>query len=230
MIHCIPPAFSERSHCRYTARMNSPQSNPLLAILGRALQEFVNRALALDPAAAARLRALEGRSIDLTWSAAQIGMRLRAENGLLTVGPRADAPDLSMSGTLAGFAKLLLPQRAGALPAGRVQMSGDAELARQLAQLAEQFKPDFDAAFGRAFGPTHGAMLAVTLRDALHWGRGAASSLAEDAADFLREESHDTPPRAEVDDFNAAVDRVRDDAERIAARVALLAAKLGTRQ
>jgi ubiquinone biosynthesis protein UbiJ len=202
--------------------MNSRPPNPLLATLGRALEAFIDRALALDPAARARLAPLEGRSIELTWSPAGIGLRLVVADGRVSVGPREGEADLSLGGTLAGFARLLLPERASAMPPGKVQMAGDADLARTLGQLAQSFQPDLDAALGRVFGATNGAIIATSLRDALGWARRSASTLAEDAADYLREESRDTPARAEVDSFHADVDRLRDDAERLAARLARL--------
>jgi ubiquinone biosynthesis protein UbiJ len=204
--------------------MNTRSPNPLLVPLGRALEAFVARALALDPAAGERLRALEGRSIEMTWSPAGLGLRLRVDGGRIGVGPREGEADLSMSGTLAGFARLLLPGAAASLPAGRVQMSGDAELARELAQLGERFSPDLDAAFGNVLGPSAGAIAATTLRDAFAYARHAAGSFAQDAAEYLREESRDVPTRDEVEQFSADVDRLRDDAERLAARASRLAA------
>jgi len=206
--------------------MPARPSNPLLVPLGRALEAFIDRALALDPDARARLAPLEGRSIELTWTPADIGLRLQVRDGRLAVGPRAEQADLSMSGTLAGFARLLLPAIAGAMPAGRVQMAGDADLARQLAQLAERFKPDLDAAFGRVLGASNGAIAATTLRDALRWAQRSAGTLATDAVDYVTEESRDTPARDELDAFHADVDRLRDDAERLAARIARLTAGL----
>lgn len=202
--------------------MASRPPNPLLATLGRALEAFIDRALALDPAARGRLAPLEGRSIELTWSPAAIGLRLQVVAGRVSIGPREGEADLSLGGTLAGFARLLLPERAGAMPPGKVQMAGDADLARTLGQLAQAFQPDLDAALGRVFGETNGAIAASSLREALGWARRSASTLAEDAADYLREESRETPARAEVDAFHADVDRLRDDAERLAARIARL--------
>jgi ubiquinone biosynthesis protein UbiJ len=200
--------------------MASTLPNPLLAPLGRALQALIERALALDPAARERLAPLEGRHVELTWSPADVGLRLSVAGGRIAIGPRAGEADLSLAGTLAGFARLAFPDRAGALPPGKVQMAGDADLARTLGTLAQGFEPDLEAALSRWLGDANGAIAATTLRDAFAWARRSASTLAEDGADFLREESRDVPARDEVESFHADVDRLRDDVERLAARLA----------
>lgn len=206
----------------YTARMESPRPpNPLLALAGGALEEVLNRALALDPASAQRLEPLEGRSVELSWTAADLGLRLDVNDGRLRVGPRAAGadPDLSLRSSLSGLAAMLLPA-AGGLPAGKVQMSGDADLARRLSQLAERFEPDLEDAFARRFGVAFGPQLARALRSAFDWARDSGASLARDAADYVRDERGDVVAREELDAFHDDVDRLRDDVERLAARVA----------
>jgi ubiquinone biosynthesis protein UbiJ len=199
--------------------------NPLLAIVGGALEEVINRTLALDPDSAERLAPLEGRSVELSWTTADLGLRLDVNDGRLRVGPRAPAsePDLSVRSSLAGLAGMLLPAIAGGgLPAGKVQLSGDAELARRLSQLAERFEPDLEDAFARRFGIAFGPQLARGLRGAFDWARDSGSSLARDAAGFVRDERGDVVARDALEAFHDDVDRLRDDVERLAARVAKL--------
>lgn len=200
--------------------MPARSPNPLLVPLGRALEALLDRALALDPAARDRLAPLEGRHVEMTWTPADLGLRMSVAEGRIAIGPRQGEADLSLAGTLAGFARLAFPDRAGALPAGKVQMAGDADLARAIGQLAQGFEPDLEAALTRVLGDTRGAIVATTLRDAFAWARRSASTLAVDGADFLREESRDLPTRDEVEAFHADVDRLRDDVERLAARLA----------
>lgn len=198
--------------------------NPLLGVLGRALEGALNRVLALDAESAQRMRALESRAIELSWSGAGLGLRIGVRDGRLCVGPLEDAaPDLSVSSTLAGFVGMLFPARADTpLTAGKVQISGDAELARRLEQLVREFEPDIEGAFTRVLGATAGPVLARTLKSGFDWARSSATTLAQDGAEYLRDETGDIVAREELDAFADAVDRVRDDAERLAARVARL--------
>jgi ubiquinone biosynthesis accessory factor UbiJ len=201
--------------------------NPVLALLGGALESVLNRVLALDPDSAARIAALEGAAIELTWSGPDIGMRVTVRDGRLTIGPRASEPDLSVKSTLAGLVGMVAPWREKAgLPAGKVQMAGDAELARRLAALAEKFEPQIDDALRERFGDAGGTAIGRALREGAAWAKTSAGTLAQDAADYVRDESGDVVSREELDTFFDEVDTLRDRGERLAQRVAALVAKV----
>ncbi len=197
----------------------------LKPIAGRALQIALNRALALDPDTRQALTTLDGRHVDLTLEAPSLAMRISVHGESLEVGPvdhrEADlAVRSSLSGVLAQLpllAKSRGPATAG--PAGRVRVAGDAELARRLQQLAKGFDPDWQLPFVRVFGEVLGVQVANTLRSALQHARRGASDLAHTAAEFVTEESRDVVPRGELDAFHDDVDVLRDDVERMAARV-----------
>ena len=196
----------------------------LKPVAGRALQAALNRALALDPDTRQALTALDGRHIDLTLEAPALAMRISVHGEALEVGPvghrEADlAVRSSLSGVLAQLPLLAKSRGAQANTAGRVRVAGDAELARRLQQLAKGFDPDWQLPFVRVFGEVLGVQVANTLRSALQHARRGASDLAHTAAEFVTEESRDVVPRGELDAFHDDVDVLRDDLERLAARV-----------
>lgn len=207
-----------------------PSRNPtpfdaLKPLAGRALQEVLNRALALDPDAGDDLRALEGRRVELALVAPPLAMSVTARDGRLQVGPAIDNPeaDLSVRGTLGGLLSQFdaFRPRDGAAP-GSLRVSGDAELARRLRTLLRDFDPDWERPFADAFGEVLGARIAGTLRGALRTGRGLASGLARDVADYLGEERGEIATGVELEIFNDDVDCLRDDVDRMARRVARL--------
>ena len=209
--------------------------NPILDVAGRALGAALNRALALDPASAAHLRELEGRALDVTWAGPGLGARITVRDGRVAFGPKPAAgdeaapADLGVRATLAGALNMFLRERgerglAGVDPkAAKVEMTGDAELARTLSRLVERYEPDVERAFSNVLGEVAGVQLARALKRGLDWARGSAATLAEDAGAFVRDESRDAVARPELDGFLGEVDRLRDDVERVAARVARLA-------
>ena len=79
--------------------------------------------------------------------------------------------------------------------------------------------PPFVAAFGQVLGVQLANAAAAALREA----RGAANGLARAGADYVTEETGDVVARAELTAFHDQVDGLRDDVERIAARVSRLA-------
>ena len=202
-------------------------------LAGRALEVALNRALALDPDTRTALAALDGQRIALTLESPSLAMQIGVAGERLTVGPVDPSlePDLAVRSTLGGVLAqlpfLANARRSNSAPAGRVKVSGDAALARRLQQLATRFDPDWQQPFVKAFGEILGVQIAQTLRAALLQARRSAKDLAETAAEYVTEESRDVVARAELDAFHDDVDVIRDDVERMAARIARLRQRAG---
>jgi ubiquinone biosynthesis protein UbiJ len=201
----------------------------LKPLAGRALEAALNRALALDPDTRAAVQALDGQRIEMMLEAPALALQIRVEGDHLRVGPvdRSSEPDLAVRSTLGGLLAqlpMLAQSRHGPAPGGRMRVSGDAELARRLQQLASRFDPDWQLPFVTVFGEVIGVQVAQAARGALRQARVLAGGLARDAAEYVTEESRDVVPRGELDAFHDDVDHLRDDVERLAARVTRLRA------
>lgn len=208
----------------------SPSPFPSLKPLaGRALATALNRALALDPDTRQALAALDGRSVSLQLDSPALGLRIAVDGQSLTVGPldARQPADLAVQGSrlgaLLGQLPMLARQRKDGA-AGKINVAGDAELARRLQQLAAGFDPDWQQPFVNALGPVLGVQLARVLRQALGHLRDGSRDVLGMAAEFVTEESRDVLGRLELDAFHDDVDGLRDDVERLAARVARLRA------
>ena len=211
--------------------MTDPAASPLDALkplAGRALEQALNRLVELDPDTAEALRGLGGRRIGLALEAPPIALELAVADGRLVVGPPKDEPDLGVRATISGvLSQLPFLRPPGAPPVGKVRINGDAELARQLQKLAQRFDPDWDEPFARALGPVFGPQAARLLRDALAGGAKFARGFSRDAVDYLTEERRDLVGKAELAAFHDDVDELRDQVERLAARLARLAPEAG---
>lgn len=219
----------------------------LKPLAGRALQLALNHLVSLDPDTRSALARLAGRRITLALEAPPIALEIRVVEDALQVGPvQSDEPDLGIRATLSGVLSQLpffrdadaAPvDRYAATPAaraapsfhsvGKVRINGDAELARTLQKLASQFDPDWGKPFAEVFGPLLGPQIAKTVREALRTGAGLAKSFSRDAVEFLTEESRDLVGKAELAAFHDDVDALRDDVERLVARVSRLNAERG---
>ncbi|MBS0557611.1 MAG: SCP2 sterol-binding domain-containing protein [Proteobacteria bacterium] len=199
------------------------QPNPLLSRLGALLEGALNRALALDPAA--NLAALEGRRIGIDLRGMNLALAIAVRDGKLRVGPHWEtSPDLDVRAAPASLLAFALRRGDDApLPPGKVEISGDAQLARTLEKTARDFRPDFEEAFAKTFGDVFGVALARAVRGAFAHARGSAQALAQDTAEFLREESRDLVAPAEMEQFLDDVDALRERADRLEARVKRIA-------
>jgi ubiquinone biosynthesis protein UbiJ len=207
----------------------SRRPNPVLAVFGRALESALNRLVDLDPETRAALRALDGRAIALTFRDTPLAMRIAVAGERLTIGPVFEGAS-GLRVTAAPFALLglaLAQGRDDTIAPGKIEISGDADLARRFERIAARFAPDFDEAFARAFGDVAGFQIARAVRRTLVGARGASRAFARDTATFLTEESRDLVAKAELDAFLDDVDDVRERADRIEARVRRLAAARG---
>ncbi|HJU06886.1 MAG TPA: SCP2 sterol-binding domain-containing protein [Rhodanobacteraceae bacterium] len=197
---------------------------PLRRLAGRALERAFNRALKLDPDTQAALAKLDGRRIGVHLRGPEIAFDIAVREGALRVQPpqgeesQQGKTDLRVSATAASLLAMAL-SRNGETPPGKVEMAGDAELARRMEKLARDFAPDFEAAFADVFGEVVGVAIARALREASQWLRQNAQHAVQDSADWLRDESRLVVPRGELDDFLDGVDNLRERAERLNARV-----------
>ena len=207
--------------------MSEPRTpNPLLARLGRALTAVLERALALDPQMRSQLVAIEGRRIGIELRGTGLALAIEARGGNLVVGPHWAQPgNLNVRAAPASLLAFALRRDADAPQApGKVEISGDADLARRLEKLFRNYRPDIEEAFAKTFGDVLGVPLARGVERAFAWSRDSAAALAKDGAEFLREESRDLIAPAEMEQFLDEVDALRERGDRLQARVRAVAA------
>lgn len=212
--------------------MNTPRTpNPILAALGGLLESALNRAIALDPETAARLAALDGRALTVDFTRTPFALRLVVDGARLRVGPAFEGESaLRVAATPGALLAMVLRRGDDGAAPGKVEIAGDADLARRLEKLASGFAPDLEEAFARTFGDTLGVPLAQGFAKALTFARERGEALLHDTADYLREESRDAVAPGEMEEFLDDVDHLRERGERLEARVARLAAALEGRR
>ena len=192
--------------------------NPVLDVLGRLLEGTLNRALALDAAALEKIRALEGRSVRVDLRHLGLAMLLTARDGRLEVGPAGEDADLSLKASLGSLLSMALA-RGEDTPVGKIEIAGDADLARRVEKLMRGFDPDWEEPLTRAFGDVAGHQVAKGLRGAIGGVQRAARGFTADAVDYLREESGDAVAQPEAEQFYDEVDLLREAADRLEVRV-----------
>jgi len=211
------------------ATPNSWLPQPLRRLAGRALETALNHTLSLDPDTQQRLIALNGRRVLLHLRGPEIALAITVKEGRLEVGPpdeNASGSQLRVAATPGSLLAMLFERDDDGISPGKVEIAGDAELARRLEKLATTFAPDFEEAFARTFGDVLGVPIAKAVRKALSHAKETATHLAEDSADWLREESRLALAPGEVEGFLDGVDTLRERSDRLESRVQRLVRRL----
>jgi ubiquinone biosynthesis protein UbiJ len=199
---------------------------PLRKLAGRALETALNHTLSLDPDTQQRLAALNGRSVQLHLRGPEIALAVTVEDARLKVGPPQDDSQLRVAATPGSLLAMMFRRDDDGIAPGKVEIAGDAELARRLEKLASKFAPDFEEAFARTFGDVLGVPLAKAVRKGLAHARETAMHLTEDSADWLRDEARIALAPGEVEGFLDGVDHLRERSERLESRVQRLIQRL----
>jgi ubiquinone biosynthesis protein UbiJ len=108
------------------------------------------------------------------------------------------------------------------LQRGAVRIEGDAELAQKFRELALLLRPDLEEELSQVLGDVPAHQLGRFARAALGWTRKAAATTVLNAAEYLGHERRDLVPRSEAEQFLQGVDTLREDVDRLAARIDLL--------
>ena len=208
------------------ATPNSWLPQPLRRLAGHALETALNHTLSLDPDTQQRLAALNGRSLQLHLRGPEIALAVTVEDARLNVGPPQDDSQLRVAATPGSLLAMMFRRDDDGIAPGKVEIAGDAELARRLEKLASKFAPDFEEAFARTFGDVLGVPLAKAVRKGLTHARETATHLTEDSADWLRDEARIAMAPGEIEGFLDGVDHLRERSERLESRVQRLIQRL----
>lgn len=205
-----------------TPSLSSLLPLPFRALAGRALETALNHTLSLDPETAKRLSALDGRSVQLHLRGPELALAVTVEGERLKVGPAQEDNHLRVAATPGSLLAMLVKRDDEGVAPGKVEIAGDADLARRLEKLASKFAPDFEEAFARTFGDVLGVPLAKAVRNGLAHAKETASHLTADTADWLRDEARVAAAPGEVEGFLDGVDDLRERTERLESRLARL--------
>jgi ubiquinone biosynthesis protein UbiJ len=134
-------------------------------------------------------------------------------------------PDILISGSLFTLARMAGESGLGALRDGSLELTGDAHRAEQFQRMLAFAKPDFEEELSNMVGDAAAHRVGAMFRGIGKWGRDARSTMGANIREYLQEESRDTPSRYEVERFTEQVGDLRDDVERLAARIERLRGK-----
>jgi ubiquinone biosynthesis protein UbiJ len=200
-------------------------------MLTSTLENVLNRGLPRSPRAQQLCAELAGRRVAIVIVPALAGsshvlvestgdsLKLSAvAAGMLEGAP----PDATISGGPLGLLALSGATPEAVLQRGDVRIEGDAELAQKFRELALLLRPDLEEELSLVLGDVPAHQLGRFARAAFGWTQKAAATTVRNVAEYLGHERRDLVPRSEAEQFLQGVDTLREDVDRLAARIDLL--------
>lgn len=196
------------------------------------LEGTLNRYLRLDPDTPARLAALHGQVIAVEIPDADLRLTfIPAPGHLQVLGQFEGTPDCLLRGTPLALGRLVLSgKREDALFAGAVTIEGDTETAQRFGALWAALDIDWEEQLSRLAGDPIAHQTGNLARGLDRWVRGAVDTCTANLQEYLQEELRLLPTPPEVSDFAGEVEGLRDDVERLAARLTRLERRLAEPQ
>ena len=202
-------------------------------MLTERLQAAIDREVAGSPRAQTLVAQLEGRSMAIEARYTPWRITLRASAGRVLLDRSAAAlsnaaqanaaqANAALAGSPLSLLALLRENPSDVIRRGDVTLTGDARVAEQFQELLQLLRPDLEETLSRVLGDVPAHRMGALLRQAIDYGRSTSQTVATNLGEYLTHERRELVPRAEAAEFLAQVDTLREQVDRVAARVAKL--------
>ncbi|MFQ5609289.1 MAG: SCP2 domain-containing protein [Woeseiaceae bacterium] len=141
------------------------------------------------------------------------------DDELTLTAPTDVEPDVIIEGSLLSLARLAAGGDENAIRAGEVQLVGDAAKAQAFRDLLAVARPDLEEELSGIVGDTAAHGIGQLARGFRRWALDARQTMGNNVREYLQEESGAVPQPDEAEAFANEVNELRDDVERLAARI-----------
>ena len=192
-----------------------------------------NASIAASRRAAEQAASMEGARLAIRVEGLGLHVLASVVRGRLALaldsGDADSEADVEISGTPLDLLLLLGSDGLRELKGSQIELRGDIGLAEGFGGLLELARPDLEEALAGFTGDIAAHAIGQGLRGLAAWSRRARQAVELDTAEYLQEEAVLLPRARQVRAFLSDVDRLRDDVERAAERVARLGSALAAR-
>jgi len=187
------------------------------------IARVLNRNIGESTAAREQCQRLDGKIVAIRVRDTALACYFSIDNEVVTLGTDAEPdakPDVIITGSLVTLA---LMAGEDSIRDGSLDLAGDAATAQAFQHLLAHAKPDVEEELSGVIGDSAAHTLGQFAKGVERWARETRSIMRDNIREYLQEESRDVPSRYEVERFSKDVNVLRDDVDRLAARIDRLA-------
>ena len=201
--------------------------DPMLSTAALASAEkIINAALAYDPASRIALEQLAPQVL---------AIHIKSPDFKIFVLPTAEGINLrghyegeittQLHGSFPALISLIKSERLNLKDTG-VQIFGSTHFLAELQRILKNLEIDWEEMLSQVFGDIVGHQSAELIRGKMAWAKDRAANIQRLTSEFLIEELRVLPNQPELAFFNAQVDELRLGADRVAARIEQILARI----
>ena len=184
------------------------------------VEQLLNGHVQESTAALDLLSSLQGKSLAIDAEGPGITVVLTGDEDRLRLEFASEVP---ATATVRGRPLALLAAVRGDALSGfsnsGIAVTGDGEVAEDFSTLLRLARPDLEEQLAHVVGDVLAHQAGNAVRNVHAWNKQALAALGLNTTEYLQEESRQLPARVEVEGFFAEIERLRDDAERVAVRI-----------
>lgn len=181
------------------------------------VEKMVNKVLSLDEETVALLATLAGNVIEIDVLDTEFRMFiLPSGKGVTLETDYEGKADVAIKGTPSALLGMISAEKIGA---GDVEINGNVELAKKFQSILRDVEIDWEEYLSKFVGDIAAHKIGNFLRRVSRFAKESGKTIGMDISEYLRYEKEALLDKSEVDEFNQAVDNIRDDVERLQKRL-----------
>ena len=168
--------------------MSDKYKTPLPGLLAFSLETAINKVVQMDVESPSRVNKLQNRLLQVDLEGLGITLFFTFKHGVVRVRLDADQePDTVISGTPLALFSMAKPDDAEwGLPESKVQINGDASLARDLEKIFSKLDPDWEGPLSGMLGDVAGFQAAAGIRQGVQTLKETVRSASDMFADYRK--------------------------------------------
>lgn len=197
---------------------------PHAALVATGIETALNGYFSLDPDVLARLATLDGKVLAIELSGLDVALYLLPRQSHIRVfDTHAKEPDVLIRGTPLALMRMARGSAADVGDTG-VFVKGDAHTAKAFQDMLKAVDIDWEEHLSRWIGDIAAHQVGNVVRNTAAWGNRTLDTMSSNVTEYLQHESRDLPSRYAMNEFLDSIDTLRNDADRLEARIRRLRA------